>query len=136
MSAIQGKELIRDSKALAALSKAEDLQARAQRVDAEIRRLLGPLKEQLKLLLVEHEDLHDQAHSALVDFFQAVKRADPGLATHSSLRYQKEGDSVYLLWDDAGPRFSADPGAEPPPVQGFDHRGPSRRASDLAHWLG
>ena len=109
-----GRTSVSDSKALAALTQLEQLEQRGLRVDMEIYLLLAPLKDELRALVLEHERLVFESMDARVRFFQAAKRADTSLGAHVGLRYEKEGEEVYVAWDDAGPRFSDHERAEPP----------------------
>ena len=124
-----------DSTALAALTQLEQLEQRRLRVDIEIYRLLAPLKDELRALVLEHERLVFESLDARVRFFQAAKRADASLGAHHGLRYEKGGEEVYVAWDDAGPRFSDHERAEPPRLHPLKRRGPGRRAFDLTRWL-
>ncbi len=126
---------VSDSTALAALTQLEQLEERRLRVDIEIYRLLASLKDELSALVREHERLVFESLDARGRFFQAAKRADPGLGPHDGLRYEKEGEEVYVAWDDAGPLFSDHERAEPPRLHPLKLRGPGRRAFDLTRWL-
>lgn len=123
-----------DPAALAELARVEDLQQRALRVDDEIRRLLAPLKDRLSELVLERDRLFYEALAARQKFFQAARKAHPSLEEHGSLRFKKEGEKVYVVWDDSGPRFLAEAGAELPELHEFSSREPGRRA-DLLYWL-
>ena len=126
---------VSDSKALAALTQLEQLEQRRLRVDMEIYRLLAPLKDELRALVLEHERLAFESLDARRRFFQAAKRADTSLRAHSGLRYEKEGEEVYVAWDDAGPLFSDHEQAELPRSRSLKRRGPGRRTFDLTRWL-
>ena len=126
---------VSDSTALAALTQLEQREQRRLRVDIEIHRLLAPLKDELRALVLGHERLLFESLDARVRFFQAAKRADTNLGAHVGLRYEKEGGEVYVAWDDAGPRFSDHERAEPPRLHPLKRRGPGRRAFDLTRWL-
>lgn len=121
--------------ALAQLDRVEDLRHRALQADADIRRLLEPLREQLSALVLEHDRLSYEALAARQKFFQLVKKAHPELGAHGGLRYEKRGDEVQVVWDDAGPRFSAVESAELPGLHPFESRSSGRRATDLMTWL-
>ena len=130
-----GRTSVSDSKALAALTQLEQLEQRGLRVDMEIYLLLAPLKDELRALVLEHERLVFESLDARRGFFQAAKRADTSLRAHGGLRYEKEGEEVYVAWDDAGPLFSDHERAEPPRFHSLKRRGPGRRAFDLTRWL-
>jgi len=126
---------VTDPAALDQLERVEDLRQRALQADAEIRRLLEPLREQLSALVLEHDRLSYEALAARQKFFQLVKKAHSDLGTHGGLRYEKTGDAVQVVWDDAGPRFSAVDSAELPGLHPFESRASGRRATDLMNWL-
>ena len=96
-------------------------------MDIEIYRLLAPLKDELRVLVLERERLVFKKLDAHVRLFQAAKRADAGLEAHGGLRYEKEGKEVYVVWDDVGPLFSDHERAERPRLHPFKRRGPGRQ---------
>lgn len=124
-----------DPTALAELERVESLQQRALEAAQEIRRLLEPIREQLSALVLEHDRLYYEALAARQKFFQLAKQAHPALRRHGSLRHEKRGQEVHVLWDDAGPRFSVVDGGDLPTLHPFEARRAGRRASDLMHWL-
>lgn len=132
----QGRALVRDPTALQELSRSQELQQRATRVDEEIAHLLDPLRGRLGALVLERDRLSYEALAARQKFFQAAKRVDPSLNDHASLRFEKREERVYVVWDDFGPRFSDGEGAELPGLHVFTRRGPGRRALDLMFKLG
>ena len=136
MAGEQSGALVVDAAALAELARAEELQQRAVGVAQEIRRLLSPVKEQLSGLILEHDRLYYEALAARQEFFQLAKKADPTLRTHGSLHYERTEGQVHVVWDDTGPRYSTQEGAEPPLLHAFERREAARRTTDLRRWLG
>lgn len=135
MATERSSVIVQDPTALAEMGRVEDLQQRALQVDNRIRHLLAPLRDQLSELVVEYDRLFYEALAARQKFFQLAKKADPGLALRGSLRYEKIGEQVHIVWDETGPRFSEEEHAELPRLHRFEPRAPDRRASDLLHWL-
>lgn len=136
MAGEQSGALVVDAAALAELARAEELQQRAVGVAQEIRRLLRPVKEQLSGLILEHDRLYYEALAARQEFFQLAKKADPTLRMYGSLHYERKQGQVHVVWDDTGPRYSAQEGAEPAPLHAFERREAARRTTDLLRWLG
>lgn len=126
---------VNDPAALAELERVESLQQRARQAEQEIRRLLEPIREELSALVLEHDRLYYEALATRQKFFQLAKQAYFALRTHGSLRYEKRGQEVHVLWDDTGPRFSAVDGGDLPTLHSFEARRAGRRTSDLMHWL-
>lgn len=131
----ENRKVVEDAAALAELERFEELQERAVEMGEEIRSLLAPLKDQLQALVVEYDFLYYEALVARFKFFQAAKKADTSLVGHNSMRFERVGDKVYMVWDDMGPRFSPAETSEPPELHVFEQRRPGRRAVDLLHWL-
>jgi hypothetical protein len=126
---------VNDPTALAELKRLESLQQGGLQAAQEIRRLLEPIREELSALVLEHDRLYYEALAARQKFFQLAKQTHPALRAHGSLRYEKRGQEVHVLWDDTGPRFSAVDGGDLPTLHPFEARQAGRRASDLMHWL-
>ncbi len=127
--------LVRDPKALRELQQAQALQEQAAKIETEIDRLLGPVKDRLGELVLERDRLLYEALAARQKFFDAAKKAHPELEEPRSVRYEVRGGKVYMSWDDSGPRFAAEEGAELPQLHAFSRRHPGRRAWDLIFWL-
>jgi hypothetical protein len=126
---------VTDPAALAELDRIESLSQSAEQAEKEIRRLLEPLREELGALILDHDRLCYEALAARQKFFQLAKKGHPTLRMHNGLLYEKKGGEVHVLWDDAGPRFSAVDGADLPTLHSFESRRAGRRASDLMRWL-
>ena len=135
MAKAKSRAPVHSSAALAELSRAKNLQRRGLQAEDEITRLLEPLKDKLSALVLERDRLFHEAIAARQKFFQAVKKADPRLVHHRSLRYEGKGQNVYVVWDETGPQFSTHEGAELPILHPFVRRRRGRRALDLAFWL-
>ncbi|HEU4385785.1 MAG TPA: hypothetical protein VFR85_20035 [Anaeromyxobacteraceae bacterium] len=125
-SQARGTTEVRDEVALLELKRAEELQERASRIDDQIERLLEPLEDALGALALERDRLFHQALAARQKFFQAARKADPGLGTHRGLRYTRKGEQVCVVWDDAGPQFSDADDAELPQLKPFVRQVPGR----------
>lgn len=136
MAKARGSTRVRDPEALAALVRAEELQQQAWRINEEIARLLAPLRDRLSALVLERDRLFYESIAARQTFFQAAKNADPNLDQHRGIRYEKKGEKVYVVWDDTGPHFSTESGAELPQLHPFVRRRSGRRGVDLTFWLG
>ena len=130
------RTIVRDSTALAALTQLEQREQRRLRVDIEIYRLLAPLKDELRALVLEHERLVFESLDARREVFPSGQtgRHQPGGPTLVYAMRKKE-KKYTSPGDDAGPRFSDHERAEPPRLHPLKHRGPGRRAFDLTRWL-
>jgi len=131
----RGSALVTDPAALAELVRAQDLEQRARQVDDDIMRLLTPVQAQLGALLLERDRLAYEGLAARQRFFQAAKKADRSLEGRGSLHFEKRGQQAYMVWDDTGPRFTDEAGAERPELHPFKSRGPGRRGLDILYKL-
>lgn len=132
----RGAVVVRDRSALEEFQRAQELREQAAQVEAEISRLLAPVKDRLSELVLERDRLLYGALTARQKFFHAAKKASPQLDTHRGLHCQIRADKVYVRWDDTGPHFAIGEGAELPQLHAFIRRRPGRRAWDLVFWLG
>lgn len=131
----RGSVPVTDPTALAELTRAQDLEQRARQVDDDIMRLLTPVQAQLGALLLERDRLAYEGLAARQRFFQAAKKADRTLEGRGSLHFEKRGEQVYVVWDDTGPRFIDEAGAERPELHPFKQRGAGRRGLDILYKL-
>ena len=136
MARERGAVLVRDRAALGHYQRAEELREQAAAVEAEILRLLGPLKDRLGELILERDRRLYEALAARQKFFAAVKKLHPALDEHRGLRVEARRGKVHVRWDDAGPHFATGESAELPDLHPFIRRRPGRRAWDLVFWLG
>lgn len=136
MARARGAVLVRDRAALQQLDRAEELRRQAATVEADILRLLGPLKDRLGELVLERDRLLYEALAARQKFFTAAKRVHPELDEHRGLRCEVRRGKVHIRWDDTGPHYSTGESAELPQLHSFMQRRSGRRAWDLLFWLG
>ncbi|MDA2914817.1 hypothetical protein MYX77_12870, partial [Acidobacteriia bacterium AH_259_A11_L15] len=100
MAKARGSVQVRDPKVLAGLRQARELHERAAEVEEKIDRLLDPIKDRLRELVLERDRLLYEALGARQKFFAAAKKAYPQLDTHRSLRCEVGADKAYIRWDD------------------------------------
>jgi serine/threonine-protein kinase len=131
----RGGVRVEDLAALKEFASTEELERRVREIEGEIRRLLAPLKEGLTRLLVRRNQLHEEAGAARRRFFQVAKQANRRLEEHRSLRSQRRGQHVYVVWDDNGPQYSTQEGAEPPPLSPLRSGRRGVRVGDLVSWF-